>query len=299
MLAARLVLPLLFSLVAIAAEGIDLGSVWAGEEVRVVGIGDFGYRGSKSGLGQVAQAIGERHRRQPFQLGLTVGDNFYPRGVRSTSDPIWREVWEKEYAPLGIPFFATLGNHDYAGNAQAQIDYERLSKSWRMPARYYTFAAGPVRFFALDTDEGTAKDWRFWRRARPWSTQQETWLREQFTRHRDARWKVVYGHHPIFSDGKHGDTARLISQLLPLLREFQVDLYLAGHDHDLQVHERDGMCFTVIGGGGKNTRSVRRRRAEFVAGRHGFLDLSASHRQLVIRMVAATGEELFSKTIEK
>jgi len=47
-------------------------------------------------------------------------------------------------------------------------------------------------------------------------------------------YKIVSGHHPIYSVGRHGSTQCLIERLLPLLLIYKVQLYLSGHDHNLQ-----------------------------------------------------------------
>ncbi|KAK9119201.1 hypothetical protein Scep_017294 [Stephania cephalantha] len=49
-----------------------------------------------------------------------------------------------------------------------------------------------------------------------------------------AEWKIVVGHHAIRSIGFHGNTSELIKQLLPILNENNVDLYMNGHDHCLE-----------------------------------------------------------------
>ena len=59
-----------------------------------------------------------------------------------------------------------------------------------MPAAYYTFQAGAVQFFALDTDLISEAQLR--------------WLTESLDKS-VATWKVVYGHHPIYSAGQHED----------------------------------------------------------------------------------------------
>ncbi|MEZ5352934.1 MAG: metallophosphoesterase [Bryobacteraceae bacterium] len=268
----------------------DLGVVYSGNPVRVVAFGDFGYDGSGSGLNAVSNAVQARHRDKPYQFGLTLGDNFYPRGVSSTRDRKWSEVWEAGYGPLRIPFYATLGNHDYMGNEQAQVDYTKQSPSWRMPYRYYTFGAGPVRFFALDTDEGTAKHWFF---QSAWSSGQAEWLDRELAKYQDARWKVVYGHHPIFSDGHHGDEKRLRKKLLPILEKHRIDLYVSGHEHDLQHHAHNGIDFVIAGGGGKDTRSVTAKRAKYAEGRHGFLELEITASKLAARLLGLQGEILY------
>jgi hypothetical protein len=71
--------------------------------------------------------------------------------------------WSDLYDPLRIPFYATLGNHDWGqpNSPAAEIVFSQRSPSWRMPAAYYTFTAGDAHFFALDTDvtlaEGCAR----------------------------------------------------------------------------------------------------------------------------------------------
>lgn len=282
----------LFTLLAFAqTTSRDLGAVRpADQPVRVVAFGDFGYAGSGSGQRAVSDAIYSLHTRAPFNLGLTLGDNFYPRGVRSLTDPHWKNQWHDHYDKLGIFFYPTLGNHDYSGNAEMQVGYTRQpgNKSWYMPFRFYTFTAGPVRFFALDTVEAKARLFR----PRPWSLDQQQWLAAELAKPTPARWTVVYGHHPIYSEGHHGDTGRLERQLLGILKQHKVDVYVAGHEHDLQHIERDGIQFIIAGGGGKNTRRVRARRAVCAVGAHGFLELEATEKQLTLRLMGTQGQPL-------
>lgn len=276
----------------------DLGPVLpeSRDSVRVVAFGDFGYRGDGSGQQTVAKAIGKMHASRPFDLGVTLGDNFYPDGVKSDDDPVWRQIWEADYGPLKIPFFASLGNHDYRGNVQAQISYSAKSATWRMPDRYYTFRAGAaLQFFALDTDEGNAGRLLF---KKEWSDTQAKWLDGELGKS-TAPWKIVYGHHPIFSDGHHGDEKRLQRKLLPLLRKHKAAAYLCGHEHELQFHQVDGISFVIAGGGGKDTREVIKRRAEFAASSHGFLEIEASRQALMLRLRGVEGQVLFERAMKR
>jgi hypothetical protein len=72
------------------------------DTLRMVGFGDFG-TGTEA-QHRVAAAILQLHQAKAFELGLALGDNFYPDGSHSPSDPRWRDWWEAVYGPLGIHF---------------------------------------------------------------------------------------------------------------------------------------------------------------------------------------------------
>jgi tartrate-resistant acid phosphatase type 5 len=271
---------LAFLLVALPGVAqIDLGRVLpADRPLHIVAFGDFG--SGEPGQLEVAQAIARRHAQAPFTFGITMGDNFYRCGVRSVHDPKWKTRWEDLYTPLGILFYAALGNHDYghppvvcpAGGASADAEVERtkLSASWRLPARYYTYAAGPVRFIAIDT-EG-------------WSGKQFDWIKytlEATANEPGIRWRIVYGHHPMYTSGVHLNERRigeLRRELFPVLKAAGVDVYIAGHDHDMERLKVEGMDMLIAGSGGAELRKVRHQEADsiFAAKSYGFLDIEVT-----------------------
>jgi tartrate-resistant acid phosphatase type 5 len=69
---------------------------------------------------------------------------------------------------------------------------------------------------------------------------QLVWLKTELARPRTAPFLAVMEHHPVYSDGMHGDHPVLVRDWDPLFREHKLDLYLAGHDHDLQHLEFEG-----------------------------------------------------------
>lgn len=70
-----------------------------------------------------------------------------------------------------------------------------------------------------------------------------------------ADWKVVLGHHMIYSAGGHGTNSYLLQDLDPILRENGVQMYLNGHDHNQQLFQYKGMNYVVCGSGGKSSSS--------------------------------------------
>jgi hypothetical protein len=246
--------------------------------VRVLALGDFG--DSSPRQQRVAEAIRRFHGPQRFDLAVTVGDNFYPAGMAGPNDRRWDQDFEKVYGGLGIPFFATLGNHDWvlADSPASEIAHTGVAGHWRMPAERYTFVAGPAQFFAIDTNLI--------------SRAQLEWLDRELGLS-TARWKIVYGHHPIYSHGAHGDEPAVRDNVLPLLRG-RANLYLCGHEHDLQVlRPEDGVHFVVAGGGGAPTRPITPGpRSQFASSRNGFAVLDIIADQLTVQLVGDDGRTL-------
>ena len=111
-----------------------------------------------------------------------------------------------------------------------------------MPARYYKQIhlldrGATADFFYLDTTPMVKEYYSYEKTRKNVSAEnvpkQLAWLRRALAASR-AQWKIVIGHHPIYSGGDHGGTAELVENLLPILHEHGVQVYFNGHDHDLQ-----------------------------------------------------------------
>jgi len=219
------------SVLAVRADG--------GAEVRFAAVGDTG-KGNPQQR-RVGEAMARVCAEQGCDFVALLGDNFYPSGVTSTEDPQWQTAFVQPYQHVDAPFYAVLGNHDYGGNgsgnelekARWQVAYSQVNPKWRMPANHYRFSAGPADFFVADTnrsmyalDEQVRADFA-------------RWLPES-----KAPWKVVLGHHPLRSNGRHGNAGSYDGvSLVPIANGGQVksfleervcgqaDLYLCGHEH--------------------------------------------------------------------
>jgi predicted phosphodiesterase len=143
-------------------------------------------------------------------------------------------------------------------------------------------AAPLVEFFVLNTTR-LEKDKQ--------DPEQLAWLEQVLSRSR-ARWRIVYGHHPLYSTGKrHGGDARLRKKLESLLTGEGVQVVLAGHDHIYQrFHPQGGIVYFVCGSSGKLRR-----------GNAGPSPLVAAveDRQRVFMLWEATVEELRFRAINE
>lgn len=242
-------------------------------------------------MGKTAEAIGAR-------FVISTGDNFYPSGVESVEDPQWKTSFEDIYAApaLSIPWYAVLGNHDHRGNVKAQVDYSERSSRWRMPTTYYkrteSLADGSLaEFFFLDSNM-INRDYRGWRKLFS-SRQQVRWL-ERALAASAARWKIVVAHHPVFSGGSHKETSALVVWVRPLLERYGVQLYLNGHNHNLE-HVVIGKVHYLTSGAGSAPRAARTvEGSRFVAGGPlGFMTARLAPNEVEIEFIDGEGTTLY------
>jgi len=233
---------------------------------------------------RVAESMTTFCQTQKCDFVTLLGDNFYPSGVQSLTDPLWEKAFEKPYQDLSIPFFAALGNHDYKGNVENQIQYSKKSKTWKMPARFYSFSQGDVDFFVLDTN-------RF-------NQDQRSWLEASLKKSKRP-WRIVIGHHPIYSYGGHGDTEELKEELLPII-EGEVDFYLCGHDHNKQVIVKNSSDITYIvsGAAGQTDPLKKRRGALYTSDSLGFAHFLVSPNKAILKILDKNGKVEYTQTFE-
>ncbi len=297
---------LLQGLIASAAWPTGAVAATDPEVLNFVAFGDWGRDGQRS-QGVVAEAMGAAAAEIASRFVISAGDNFYPAGVQSVTDPHWRRSFEDVYtAPaLRTPWYAALGNHDYRGVAQAQVDYTHLSSRWRMPSRYYKVAgealgANFLDLFVIDTsplaDRGNY-DEMLQQLARGHleahdGARQIAWLRDELRRS-TAPWKIVVGHHPIYS-GDHGDSAELVAQVAPLLEAHGVQVYINGHDHNLQHIRRGRVDYVCTGAGADAVGSVTPVEGTcYCLSRPGFAMFGLDRETLQLEFRDLTGRTLY------
>lgn len=191
---------------------------------------------------------------------LGLGDNFYPAGVNSMDDPRFFTVWYSQLASgrylKDTPWFLALGNHDYLGNVNAQLGFSFCSKNpmglWRMWSNNFRTifknSETSIETFCIDTN-----GCQFFQMRDSLRLMLEN-LDERLE-NSTAQWKIVYGHHPMYTSGigysLMGDV--LIREgLLDILKKHGVSMYLSGHEHLMQHKFSEGIHHVgagVAGGG--------------------------------------------------
>ena len=265
--------------------------------------------GGKGGTTQVAVArqMGRMAAARKSSFVITCGDNYHGNGISSADSPRWKTEYEEVYRDpsLMIPWYASLGNHDNRGKADAEIAYSTLSPRWKMPARYYTHTekidgANEALFVHLDTSPFVAsyhkKGSSYHVEGQDWKAQLR-WL-ESVLAASQARWKIVVGHHPIYAAAAmHGDTKELKVEVLPVLEKYGVQVYFCGHDHILQHLVHGKVNFFVCGGGATHRAVKERPDVRFGAGSAGFLSMQLTATEAQAAYIDDKGKELYRTTI--
>jgi hypothetical protein len=291
------------------SNGADMGNHReTSDSVSFLVVGDWGKMG-KGAQQRVARGMDLASQKHSVQFIVTAGDNFYYRGVWNTTDPHWKRSFEDVYTLPGhnVPWYPVLGNHDYGHNPQAQIEYSKLSGRWRMPARYYKLekglrGTGGVLLAFTDTSPFVTASYGANMADLPQqdTAAQRAWLGQTLSNSK-AHWKIVIGHHPLYSAGKHGNTPELINRFKPLLLHSSTDFYLAGHDHSLQHLAVPGekTTYLVSGGGSEHTYITPHPYRRYARSLAGFLVMTLYAEKAVYYFYNAAGRLLYRQEVQK
>ena len=237
-----------------------------------VAIGDVGTGDNRQY--DVAKTMSCFLAANPFPAVLLLGDNIYEHGeIEKIEDTF--EIPYHELLQQNVKFYAVLGNHDIrTKKGNDQIDYP----GFNMQGRYYTFTRETVQFFALDTNPEA-----------PWM-EQLTWLEEKLAQSQKP-WKVVFGHHQMYSSGKYGANHELIERLTPLFFRYGVQLYLNGHEHDYErTKPIEGTTYLTCGNGAKLRDVGKSEWTAYSVSRLGFAVVEVHSDRLEILGVGTNGE---------
>lgn len=238
-----------------------------------------------SGALPVAAAMRNYCTGHDCRFATMLGDNIYPEGATAGADgrsdaDRFRAVFATPYGRFGelapgFRIYAALGNHDWKtsrAGALSELHYLERTPPFYMDGYFYRVTPpglrGQVELFVLDTElllanvvvpetavDRDGSEILLPERDGPSAGAQQqaaierqrvAWL-EQALATSTARWKIVIGHHPLWSTAgsKFAQARALRKLILPALCRY-ADLYLAGHEHTLEMHLDD--CSTALPG---------------------------------------------------
>ena len=244
-------------------------------------LGGYHLRNAQDTSSAMKAYIAEKVRlgQDPPSFVLNTGDNFYYCGIQNTSDPQISEDYTALFGGMGLPWYHSLGNHDYGFSPEAQLALNLTIPGWIMDARYYhrRISISPTiiaNIIVLDTNP-CVRDYRGSDRRRwdPCGIQypdcspfaepcrfheniiaqdcdaQLVWARQTLDNITTAsastsEWIFVVGHHKA----EEIDAADFQTTFLD---DPRIHLYLNGHTHNLEHYEINGQAkYMTTGAGG-------------------------------------------------
>ena len=212
---------------------------------------------------------------------LNTGDNFYYCGIQNTSDSQISKDYTEVFGGMGIPWYNSLGNHDYGYSPEAQLLLNETIPEWIMDGRYYhrrvviptSDDAAPViiNIIVLDTNpcvrDYRGDDRKLWD---PCGSEfpdcspidepcrfheniisqdcetQLVWAKQTLASipNNHSEWVFVVGHHKA-------EEINVVDFQSSFLDDLRIHLYLNGHTHNLEhysINEQAKYMTTGAGG---------------------------------------------------
>ncbi len=277
-------------------------------------MGDWGRNGADHQK-PVAAQMGKVASKIKSEFVIATGDNFYPSGVISEFDPLFKYSFEDIYTDFSLQWdwYPVLGNHDYKSNPDAQVAYTKISRRWKMPARYYakTFSIddkNQVLIAFIDTNPLIPEFYKGeYSKAviSQDSTAQKKWLEKTLANNSPTiKWKIVVGHHPLYTATEKRresyDTRAVRNSLKSVLDKYQVDAYLCGHDHDLQHLKPEGKThYFVSGAASEKTAIGTLPISKLALSDYGFMVFSATPDKLFVQVINEEGKVVYNTELSK
>lgn len=163
---------------------------------------------------------------------VTAGDQIQTRNLKDARKH-YKEFNKNEAEYAGffmpellrtIPIATAIGNHDCM-SANYSYHFNNPNDATGYGQTYagedYYFVYSDAVFLMLNTNNSD-------------TLEHDQFIKEALSKTKDTTWRIVVMHQDIFGSGEHSsdeDILSLRTNMLPVLRKYDVDLVLSGHDH--------------------------------------------------------------------
>ncbi|MGZ5550345.1 MAG: metallophosphoesterase, partial [Nitrososphaeraceae archaeon] len=246
------------------------------------------------------------------ELVLGLGDYSYEADA---------DCWLDTISPINDKMKISIGNHDSDEDEGPEITAQLLDH-FKLNKQYYSFNKGNVFFLVMSTQDSYSEN-----------SEQFNFVKQELekaSKDPNIDWVVVYFHKPMYSSpSKHAGLTSLRDIYHPLFDQYNVDLVLAGHNHNYQrtfpltfnnddsdrpiivsknpniYNEIGAPLFITAGTGGTGLYSLGAPQAEFTVkqfGKFGHLDIDVSRdasNKLIGTFYDLAGNKLDEFTITK
>ncbi len=234
-----------------------------------------------------------------YNLILTAGD-YVELGFMDSSWKMWMELSTK-YS-THVPILGTVGNHDNFGGGQQWfqayfqpniLDLNGGTSFWNL------HKINGINIITLNLEWSNES----------FSIAQRDWLLKTLQTINVNEWTVVLCHAFFYSSGtmaagiQWGDDQNMIGNFHDLFKQHGVDLVISGHNHHLELCEKDGIVYLTVGGGGGHPDSMRTYTSVatvwYQQGKHGFAGVDINGNTMDIGFYTPQHQLMYNYTISR
>lgn len=228
-----------------------------------------------------------------------LGDNFYPNGVNDINDNKWNNISIYKETNNIYPI---LGNHDYLGCVQSQIDCK--IPNWKLENYYYMKTFDNIDFFFIDTSillpnhsnlNADIIQSNINKNIVDLKNEMLEWLNIKLNESKNT--KVLIGHYPMVSYGVYGINNELMYELLPIIKKYDIKYYISGHDHNLQIIDIISETFNfkqVISGSTSYLYPVLTNKSDKIFYEFGYIVIDTTENTITI--MNSINQELYKES---
>lgn len=244
-------------------------------QVAFMSIGDWG--GASLGgyhyknANDTSSAMSMFLNKSDAKFVINTGDNFYYCGIENLTDPLISSDFTDLFGKINIPWYSSLGNHDYGFNPEIQLQLHNVIPNWVLDNRYYSkrlvFNDTIINLVVLDTSP-CVSDYRNNDKSK-WDpcglefptcgpepgicafhdniisqncNDQLIWFNNTINNISNNEWTIVVGHH-------RADQID-VEDFNSILENNKIHLYINGHVHALQHYQYKGQSKYITTGAG-------------------------------------------------